>query len=49
MWTGGLPTKTGYLTYLGSPTLQGGGGPQVGEVYNSPVHIISFFNLITFT
>ena len=21
MWTGGLPTKAGYLTYLGSPTL----------------------------
>ena len=20
MWTGGLPTKTRYLTYLGSPT-----------------------------
>ena len=32
--------------------LQGGGGPQVGEVTrlgNPPVHIISHFNWITFT
>ena len=34
--------------------LQGGGGPQVGEVTrlgggNPPVHIFSNFNLITFT
>ena len=34
------------------PFLHGGGGPQVGEVTrrgNPPVHIISYFILITFT
>ena len=40
MWTGGLPTKAGYLTYLGSPRAMSTGPKGARYIQNGP----SYYN-----